>query len=111
MPIHCITVAGVGSREPDHSPPDHVAVTTIHRVAEETFYRHLQQHVEEHGRGYAVEIMRAGLEGLEVGVLGFSGKIMEGRAAPLVIATDGSQAGAKEFGRRERQLVTLSGRA
>src|SRR5258708_36201997 len=69
MMIDGLIVVRVSAGEADHPPGDHVAVAAINRIAEKSLNRHFQQHVEEHGGGYAVEIMRAGFQGFEISVL------------------------------------------
>src|SRR5258708_37356098 len=69
MMIDGLRVVRVTAGKADHPPGDHVAFAAINRIAEKSLNRHFQQHVEEHGGGYAVEIMRAGFQGFEISVL------------------------------------------
>src|SRR5882724_3032040 len=107
MPVDRLVVVSVRSGKSDHSPGHHVAIAAIHRITEEAFDRHPQQHVEEHCRRHTVEIHCAAFESFEVGVLGVGRQIAEPGTAFFEIVVDGAQRRMKELRRRKGQLVSL----
>src|SRR3954463_14150085 len=90
-------VVRVCAGKADHPPRHHVAIAAIHRIAEETFNRHLQQHVEEHGGWNAVQVVIALLQRLQVVVLSIRGQLAERRPLPGEIRVDGAQSRAKQL--------------
>src|ERR1700733_2435167 len=107
VPIDGLEVVGVRAGKADHPPRRHVAVAAIDRIAEISFDGRFQQCLEEHGRGYSVEIGRAGFQRFQIGVLCLTRQGVEGGAARLELPMNGAQCRMKEFRRRERQLVSL----
>src|SRR5262245_46991905 len=99
--------------EAQHLPADLVLVAAVDRIAEEALHYVLVEHAEEHApRQPAVEGDLAGGQVLEERLLLFGRALVE--ALPEGLAAIGVGArdrGPIEGGRRQRELVTLVGRA
>src|SRR4030095_98933 len=76
MLVNEVVVRRIGAGKSDHSPRHHVAVSAIDRIAEETFDGALPKRREENIGRHATEILAAGLQAVERGVL-FGGRALE----------------------------------
>src|SRR5450631_3260812 len=111
VPINRFVVVGVRTRKADHPPRHHVAVSAVHRIAEKSLHGHCEQQAEKNDRRHTVEIRIAGLEYLEIAVLGVGSEVTKSLAARLEIPVDCPNRRVEKLTRRERQLIALGGSA
>src|SRR5262245_7412084 len=110
MLINEVVVRRIGAGESNHPPRHHAAVSAVDRIAEETFDSALPKRRKENIGWHATEILAAGFQAVEIGVLLCCGHFGERRLG-FEVRIDRTKRGPVEFGGRERQLISLARRA
>src|ERR1700690_4487144 len=111
MLIDQVVVICIRTGKSDHLPGDFVHVAAINRIGEESFYRVLQQEVEECVRGNAVKVDISFFETRKIGVLFFGRQLVEGLCLRGKVRIDRENGSAEEFRGRVLELISLRGSA
>src|ERR1700690_2217990 len=107
MLIDQIVVIRIRTGKSDHLPGDFVFVAAINRIGEESFYRVLQQEVEEYVRRNAVEVDISFFESRKISVFFFGRQLIEGLCLRGKVRIDRVNGSAEEFPGALFQLIPL----
>src|SRR5271157_4298352 len=107
MLIDQIVVIRIRTGESDHLPGDFVLVSAIDRIGEESFYRVLQQEVEEYVGRNTVKVDVSLFETRKIRVLFFGRQLVEGLRLRGKVRIDRENGSAEEFRGRVFELIPL----
>ena len=111
MLINQVVVICIRTGESDHLPGDFVLVAAINRIGEESFYRVLQEEVEECVRRNAVKVDISFFETRKICVFFFGRQLVEGLCLRGKVRIDRENGSAEEFRGRVLELIPLHGSA
>src|ERR1039458_2896141 len=111
MLINQVVVICICTGESDHLPSDFVLIAAINRIGEESFFRVLQQEVEECVRRHAVEVNISFFESRKICVFFLGRQLIEGLCLRGEVRIDRENGSAEELRGRVLELISLHGSA